>query len=74
MTNEHHPNYVPKYHTTPELLDQMYAQSVERDMQKIAADRRAQEWPIQVEQLLGSLVRNVQALQARVAALEAGKG
>lgn len=74
MKKEDHPNYVPKYDASPELLEQMYAQSVELDMQKVEAKRREQEWPVQVEQLLVSLVRSVQALQARIATLEAARG
>lgn len=69
-----HPNDVPKYDATPEMLDQIYARTAQQLVREQEAKRRALEWPGQVDKLLASLVGNVAALQARVAELEAGVG
>lgn len=74
MTDEAHPNYVKRYEVTPELLDQMYARTAQQLLDQKAAERRAQEWPGQVEQLLATMAAKVVALESRVAELEAGRG
>lgn len=69
-----HPNDVPKYHATPEQLEQMFARTVQQALDERAAKQSAAEWPLQVEKLLATLVGKVSALEGRIAELETGKG
>lgn len=64
------------YKHTPdaEQLEQIFAQSTRSALSRRDAERRAREWPQQVDELLVLVVRKVAALESRIAVLEARKG
>ena len=66
-----HPNAVPTYNVTAEVLDQICSRDAQQLIGEKEAQRRALEWPGQVENTLGALVASVAALDARLAAFEA---
>lgn len=64
---------IEKHTLTQEQLEQIFARSAEQAMRQREAERRAREWPHQVDELLVLVVRKVAALEARIATLEARK-
>jgi len=55
-------------------FNRLFARTVQQAEQRQEAERRAREWPGEVEQLLVALAGAVRDLSARVAELEAGQG
>ena len=73
MTDQTHPNYVPTYTPTAEQFDHILAQSTAQILGKKEAERRAKEWPSNIEQLLIAAADRINDLEARMTVLEAGR-
>lgn len=73
MTDQTHPNYVPTYTPTAEQFDHILAQSTAQILGQKKAERRAKEWPSNIEQLLIAAADRINDLEALLGALEAGR-
>ena len=74
MNNDAHANHVPTYALSPEQLDQLFDRTTADLVDKREAQMRAEAWPHNVEQALLAAATRVRELDARVTALEAGRG
>ena len=74
MKNDAHANHVPTYSLSPEQLDHWFARTTADLVDKREARQRAEAWPHNVEQALLAAVARIGELDARVAALEGGRG
>lgn len=71
MTDQTHPNYVPTYTPTAEQFDLILAQSTAQILAQKETERRAKEWPSNIENLLKIAADRISELEARVDVLEA---
>jgi hypothetical protein len=67
-------NETEKFGIAPEQVEAVFARSEAEAIAEGEARRRAEAWPREVEQVLAAAAVRIAGLEARLAALEAGRG